>query len=98
MEKLAKTEPTLTKLYYLKLRLDGFLQTSVEEMEARGLGFDEIMARLRKKYSRQTEQVWTDITAIRWATYATSQEFLMKFGALYHELKQVTAKENGVVD
>ncbi len=52
MEKLTKTEPTLTKLYFLKLRLEGFLQTSVEEMEARGLSFEDIVARLRKKYSR----------------------------------------------
>ncbi len=72
MEKLTKSEPTLTKLYFLKLRLDGFLQTSVEEMEARGFSFEDILARLRKKYSRQTEQVWSDIAAIRWRDFPTT--------------------------
>jgi hypothetical protein len=61
VSKVSKQEPTLTKIYYLKLRLDGFLQTTVEDMEAKGLTFEEIVARLRRKYSRQTEQVWTEI-------------------------------------
>lgn len=70
----------------------------MEELETKGLTFEEIVAKLRRKYSRQTEQVWADIASLKWADCATSQEFLMKFGTLHHELKQVTAKEQGVID
>jgi hypothetical protein len=56
-------------------------------MEAKGLSFEEISAKLQRKYSRQTEQVWSDIAALRWSSCANSQEFLMKFGSLHHELK-----------
>lgn len=50
--KVARQEPNLTKIYFLKLRLDGFLQTTVEELETKGLTFDEICAKLKRKYSR----------------------------------------------
>ena len=71
---------------------------TVEELEAKGYTFEEIVARLKQKYSRQTEQVWTDISKLRWLDCTDTQEFLMKFGKLRYELHQVTAKEKGRVD
>lgn len=49
---VSKNEPNLTRIYYLKLRLDGFLRTNVEEMERLGKSFTEIITSLKQDYSR----------------------------------------------
>ena len=53
--KVSLNEPTLTRIYFLKLRLEGHILRNVEDMEADGMTFEEICNSLRKRYSRKRE-------------------------------------------